>query len=49
VKAMLLAFFDRGIVHYEVAPEGQIISQGFYLAVLRHLRHEDMYEQSDVK
>jgi hypothetical protein len=32
-------FFDhRGIVHYEFAPESQIINQDIYLAVLRCLQ-----------
>jgi hypothetical protein len=38
VKATLLVFFDhQGIVYYNIAPEGQIINQAFYLVVLRCL------------
>jgi hypothetical protein len=36
VKEMF--FFDHGgIVHYEIAPEGQTVNQDFYQPVLRHL------------
>jgi hypothetical protein len=31
-------FNHRGIVHFEVAPEGHTINQDFNLAVLRHLQ-----------
>jgi len=36
---MLLTFFDiRGIVHYEFVPNGQTVSQVYYLEVLERLR-----------
>jgi hypothetical protein len=41
-------FFDhQGIVHYEFAPEVQIVNQDFYQAVLRSLWM--CYEESDLK
>jgi hypothetical protein len=38
VKAVVLVFFDQGIVHYEFAPEDQAVNRDFYLAVLRCLQ-----------
>jgi hypothetical protein len=37
--AARFSFDHRGIVHYEFAPEGQIINQDFYLVILRHLHN----------
>jgi len=39
VEVMLIVFFDmEGIVHYEYVPQGQTVSQQFYLQVLKRLR-----------
>ena len=44
-KSMLIVFFDnRGIVHYEFAPEGQTVNTKCYCIVLRRLR-EDIWQK----
>jgi hypothetical protein len=36
---MLIIFFDmEGIVHFDYIPQGQTVSQQFYLQALKHLR-----------
>ena len=41
VKTMLLTFFDiRGIVHYELVPNGETVNQVHYLEVLERLREK---------
>jgi len=39
VKTMLVCFFDyKGIVHYEIIAQGQMVNQQCYLEVLTRLR-----------
>jgi hypothetical protein len=38
IKKMLICFFDmRGIIHIDFVPEGNTLSQTFYVEVLKRL------------
>ena len=37
IKVMLIAFFDRQGLLYEIVPQGQTVNQNFYKEVLSHL------------
>ena len=40
IKVMLIAFFhQKGMVHYEFVPEGEIVNQHFYQQVLIRLHN----------
>jgi len=42
VKTMLLTFFViRGIVHYEIVPNGQTVNQFYYFELLERLREKE--------
>jgi len=46
---MLICFFDiKGLVHFELVPQGQTVNQQFYLELLKLLRDAVRRKRSDL-